>query len=242
MNIKFFSIVLILTIGCGGSSEDSEVSSDFQGMKKCGTVNSPIRIMPLGDSITEAEKPQNSYRRSLWFNLKNAGCEIDFVGSKKGVRNRTAPLQDFDSDHEGYWGYRVDQILPFIKARTTQYKPDIALIHLGSNDVFNGQSFEGTIEELKILINEIRTVQPEVTIFIAKIIPSRRFVAEISDFNIKLEAAFKSFNTPTSKLILVDQNVDYLLDYNYDGTHPNSTGEQRIADKWANAIIAEYDL
>src|ERR1043166_5585740 len=49
---------------------------------------SVVRIMPLGDSITEAFAPNESYRYWLWHDLQNAGFKrINFVGSQHRVFN-----------------------------------------------------------------------------------------------------------------------------------------------------------
>jgi hypothetical protein len=42
----------------------------------------PTRIMPIGDSITQADSNHNSYRRPLWIHLRQAGYNVDFVGIK----------------------------------------------------------------------------------------------------------------------------------------------------------------
>ncbi len=38
------------------------------------------KILPLGDSITQADFNYNSYRRPLWHLLNEAGYSVDFVG------------------------------------------------------------------------------------------------------------------------------------------------------------------
>ena len=45
----------------------------------------PIRIMPLGDSITSSIPGQVSYRYWLWSTMNAAGYSVDFVGSLCGV-------------------------------------------------------------------------------------------------------------------------------------------------------------
>ncbi len=39
-----------------------------------------LKIVTIGDSITQAENGQNSYRKELWEQLTVAGYNVDFVG------------------------------------------------------------------------------------------------------------------------------------------------------------------
>jgi len=69
-----------------------------------------VRVMPLGDSITESQTGFASYRYWLWHQLQDFGFCVDFVGSQSGV-NGTPKFPDFDQDHEGHTGWRTDQVL-----------------------------------------------------------------------------------------------------------------------------------
>ena len=77
--------------------------------------NSQIRIMPIGDSITEAEAGHASYRYWLWKRFEGAGIDVDFVGSRHGVHRGRARFADFDQDHEAYWGWKADQLLAKVR-------------------------------------------------------------------------------------------------------------------------------
>jgi predicted small lipoprotein YifL len=75
----------LVLAACGGGGGDDEGPASGEAARKvasCGKDGGPLRIMPLGDSITEAEAGHNSYRRVLWKRLNGAGCSVDFVGSK----------------------------------------------------------------------------------------------------------------------------------------------------------------
>ncbi|MDP3984815.1 MAG: hypothetical protein Q8Q52_07440 [Acidimicrobiia bacterium] len=69
-----------------------------------------VRIMPLGDSITEGKVGEATYRYFLWHDLFGAGRAVDFVGSLIGVKGGEPKYADFDQDHEGHSGNRADQI------------------------------------------------------------------------------------------------------------------------------------
>ena len=61
----------------------------------------PVLIMPLGDSITRGEDLVG-YRRELYVDLKNAGYDVDFVGS---LQDGSSTGYTFDYDHEGHGGW-----------------------------------------------------------------------------------------------------------------------------------------
>jgi lysophospholipase L1-like esterase len=122
-----------------------------------------IKIMPLGNSITQGRGAENqaSYRRHLWVMLKKAGYEnIEFVGSMNNVYGNDADyFKDYDTRHESHWNWSATDILHGTKegrrgAYNSEYdfgsgytggklsmwlkdfNPDIVLMHVGSNDVF----------------------------------------------------------------------------------------------------------
>src|SRR4051812_1096336 len=78
----------------------------------------PVRIMPLGDSLTEGGYNQEGqwrvgpgFRGVLYDQLVHQGFNIDFVGSVA-----SGPADLFDRDHEGHSGWRIDQLTSGIAA------------------------------------------------------------------------------------------------------------------------------
>ena len=96
----------------------------------------PVRIMPLGDSITGSP---GCWRALLWNQLQSSGhTGFDFVGTL-GPQGCGVP---YDGDNEGHGGILgtniADQnLLPAWLAATD---PDVVLMHLGTNDVWNNRS------------------------------------------------------------------------------------------------------
>ena len=123
----------------------------------------PIKIMALGDSITQGvgrywwrskSKGGSSYRKQLQTLLNGQGYQFDFVGSQDRAWLYNGFESGFDPDHEGHFGWRIDEILngreggfKFGKAgrsgRLTRWLvhnvPDVTLLHLGTNDLFQNQ-------------------------------------------------------------------------------------------------------
>lgn len=222
MRKLLWSAALLLLVGCTPTAQ-----VDGAG----------VRIMPLGDSITQADRNHNSYRRPLWLELRAAGYDVNFVGSTRSNYLGNAPKADFDQDHEGHWGWQVDEVLTQIDRWSQAAKPDIVLIHLGTNDILRGQSFESTIAELKELIQRLRQQNPRLKILLAQLIPSSGSEALTQQFNQQVAALARSTNSQSSPIILVDQfsGFDAKQD-TYDGLHPNESGEQKMANRWFQAL------
>lgn len=200
-------------------------------------TRSTVRVMPLGDSITEGDKNYSSYRRALWQKLQADRYRVDFVGSKTRNFDGPNPTPDFDLDHEGHWGWRADEILANLDGWVTTYNPDVALIHLGSNDVFQNNSVSSTISELEQIIDVFRNRNPQTIILLAQIIPSAFDTADVASLNQQIATLAARKTTAESPVILVDQwtAFDPATD-TYDGVHPNEAGELKMATRWYEAL------
>ncbi len=206
-----------------------------------------IKIMPLGDSITQMNSSYNSFRRPLWHLLQNAGYDVDFVGSEnKNDLNSDPPDQDFDMDHEGHWGWRTDQILEQLDSWAATYLPDIVLIHLGSNDIAQHQSVSSTILEIGQVIDKLRDANSDVHIYLAQLIPLIRqdtIVPGIAEFNSDVITLAGQKHIPQSPVIVVDHWTGFSSSQDsFDGIHPNESGEERMANNWYSALWGDAVL
>ena len=199
------------------------------------------RIMPLGDSITQGSRPYDSYRRPLWHLLQNNGfTNVDFVGSMSRNSQFDPPNPDFDSNHEGHSGWRADELAGQIITWATAAQPDIVLLHAGSNDVFQWFSDESTIADLSLIIDRLRQVNPNVKILLAQIIPHNRANTPfgVENLNAMIANLAVTKNTAQSPVIVVDQYTGFnVATDTYDNVHPNVSGEQKLAQKWFQALM-----
>jgi lysophospholipase L1-like esterase len=200
-------------------------------------------VMPLGDSITQAQggngvdAAQASYRYWLYKQLQYGGFSPDFVGSQVGHFDGLPRYTNFDLDHEGHWGYTTDQVLANMDAWAAA-RPEVVLLHLGTNDIFAEQPNDQTAAEVGQIIDRLRAANPSVTVLLARIIPSQFFVPPAQqDLNTKLSALAAAKTTPQSPVIVVDQATGFnAFSDTYDGVHPNESGEKKMAERWMAAI------
>lgn len=197
-----------------------------------------VKIMPLGNSITQSNAQHNSYRRALWFKLKNGGYSVDFVGSQTSNYGGPPLNPDFDMDSEGHWGWRADELLGSIAGWAATYRPDVVLMHVGSNDMIQGQTVESTISEIGQIIDRLQVANPNVKILMAKLIPTTLGAnANITALNNALPSLASQKTSAQSSVTIVDQNTGFnAATDTFDGVHTTEGGEEKMAAKWYQAL------
>ena len=196
-----------------------------------GANATPTRIMPLGDSITESSGGHASYRYWLWNDLLSAGYDPDFVGSRYGVHAGEPAFPDFDQDHEGHWGWRADQFRAQIAGWVTTCQPQVILIHLGHNDLWQGQGVANAIADLDAIIDTIRSVRPTAVFLLAQVIPAVDGIGlfQIPLLNDEIAALAARKHTEASPVLVVDQFTGFDPDVD---TWTASILTNRVRSRW----------
>jgi acyl-CoA thioesterase-1 len=192
-----------------------------------GTSSQPIKIMPLGDSITYGYNGGYSYRYYLIKQLKAAGFNnFDMVGSLTSD-HQTGDV--WDQDNEGHIGWTNSMINDNIPYWVSLNKPDIVLIHTGTNG--------GTVAEVGQIIDKIRAANPTVVILLAEIIPDLSVNNDFHTYNAGLVTLGSQKTTAQSPIIMVDLNTGFDTAHWYsDNEHPNALGDTWMAGKWYTAL------
>ncbi len=238
MRLPLLALLIVAAAGCR-SDGNMPATAPRATTSIAHAPTQPVRIMPLGDSITQGDADHNTYRRPLWKSLEADGYDVDFVGSLRAHHRGPPPRNDFDRDHEGHWGWSVDEILDRIRGWVEESEPDVILIHLGSNDVFQGEDIESTLDELVELIDAVRESRPEATFLLAQIIPTARADANagIRELNARIPELAASKSSAASRVVVVDHFTGFdATRQTYDGVHPNADGEIHLSDRWLAAL------
>ncbi|MFG2166738.1 cellulose binding domain-containing protein [Micromonospora chersina] len=200
----------------------------------------PVRVMPLGDSITGSP---GCWRSVLWNRLQSTGyTDVDFVGTL-GPQGCGQP---YDGDNEGHGGYLVTNVanqnlLPGWLAAT---HPDVVLMHFGTNDVWSNIAPATILAAYSKLVDQMRAANPATTVLVAKIIPMNPATcAECGQRVVALNALVDGWaagkTTAASPVVVVDQWTGYSTATDtYDGVHPNAAGDQKMSDRWYPALTA----
>ena len=210
------------------------------GQPPAASAATPVRIMPLGDSITGSP---GCWRALLWNQLRGAGyTDIDFVG--------TLPAQScgvsYDGENEGHGGFLATNVadqdlLPGWLAATD---PDVVMMHFGTNDVWNARSPATILAAFTKLVGQMRAANPAMKILVAQIMPMTPAncadcAQRVTAFNAAIPPWAAATSTAASPVTVVDQwtGFDTATD-TPDGVHPNDNGNRKIADRWYPALTA----
>lgn len=193
----------------------------------------PIKVMPLGDSITEGMNLAGGYRIKLWKSVTSAGQKVDFVGS-----GNNGPSELGDKNHEGHSGWTISQIDEKINSWMDKYKPRIVLLHIGTNDMWNGAN--GAPERLGTLIDKICAKLPaDGKLYVSNIIPFPQQSSNVTAYNAKIPGIIQQKAGAGKPVYFVEMFKALTSGDLADGVHPNMTGYNKMADVWYNAIKAD---
>lgn len=189
----------------------------------------PVRIMPLGDSITQGGSI-GGYRLDLGTKLRAAGRSIDFVGSMTDGPG-TMP----DRNHEGHPGWTIAQIDANVANWLRTYTPRTILLHIGTNDMY-GSDPAGAPQRLSTLLDRITMQAPNADLFVATIIPIRFADQTVRNFNAAIKPIVRAKAAAGKRVHLVDMYPSVPITDLPDGIHPNAIGYSKMATTWYNAL------
>lgn len=156
----------------------------------------------------------------------------------------------------GASGQRVDQLISG-QYGTAQYyalAPDCAFIHWGTNNAtqlnsgaWPTGSVAITVADMSTGLDAFRAANPQIRIFLAKIIPNvdagaDSYVNQINSAMVTMVAA----RSDASLITIVDQNgafkanASWATDYMADNTHPNEAGYAVMVNTWYASFISIY--
>jgi lysophospholipase L1-like esterase len=194
----------------------------------------PLRLMPLGDSITwgVGSPSGNSYRSFLWNKLAAEGHSLDFVGS-----GRSGTMSD--PDNEGHSGWRIDQIAGIADSVLARYRPNVVTLEIGTNDLNGNYQIPTAADRLRALIDQITRAAPDATVLVGTVIISTSGTEEANRpaFNAKLPGIVQAAQAAGKHVRLVDMSALTRADLS-DSLHPNDSGFGKMADAFDAGIQA----
>ena len=197
----------------------------------------PVRIMPLGDSITYGASVAGGYRNKLYQTLTAAGYSVDFVGTQTGNGVGTLP----DSDHEGHSGWIIGQLDSNIAGWFGAIAdPDVILLHIGTNDFGQNLDTPNAINRLDALITKIATLRPYAHIIVTNLMergePYNTTIQ--AQFNPYVQARVNAQAALGRRVTFLDMRSAVPLAEMPDQLHPGQAGYDHMADAWLPAIQA----
>jgi lysophospholipase L1-like esterase len=195
--------------------------------------NGGVRVMPLGDSITDGAQVPGGYRIGLWQRFTTNAFRVDFVGTQFN-----GPASLGDHDHEGHPGWRIDQIDANIVGWLQRSTPHTVLLHIGTNDVLQNFNVSTAPNRLSTLIDHITATAPTAEVFVAEITPlaNSNQDAAVRTFNSAIPGIVQSKVNAGRHVHLVDMHSALTTADLTDGIHPTAGGYDKMAATWFNAL------
>ena len=226
----------------------------------------PIKIMAVGDSITDDGVFNGAWRLYLQPLLDTNGYPFTFVGRNQSV---AVPSEGFTKiNHEGYSGAVIappgvmtspvhgyagtDVYLQKIVADAfTNAIPDLVLMMIGVNDIGRGRNpYQVATNDMPNLLDIIFSNAPNAHVILAKVtslynanltgLNYAAYATNIPIYNAALQAMVNQRRALGQKVFLADMFsvVGIGTMFNSDNVHPNPAGLQAIAQEWFTRIQA----
>jgi alpha-L-rhamnosidase len=231
-------------------------------------VGSPLKIMPLGDSITFGALGDNAgYRGPLYQMLTAAGAKFVFVGSSANSW-RVGSLPADQRQNEGHESYAIDDLSinldgfddavfrkhggasrnpnggHWLDGLTSgpnarpPLYPDLILLLVGANDRDHA---EGVKTRLDNLVNKIVNLRPQAWLLIARITPqtdSAKHGNFVPAYNQIVDEIVAKY-AAKHRVKSVDLNTGFPANgLSRDGLHPSTAGFDWMAKRWFDAIVS----
>lgn len=208
-----------------------------------------VRILPLGDSLTQGDGSPSSYRYHLFRLLSAKKLPFRFVGGVQGGDWRLPPDCRY---HSGRGGITTSGLIAYHTEGSEHYIPswaaavreaEVVLLCIGGNDVFRGLPIESYPERLTSLLDLLYTYNPNLlTVYIATI--------RLGSLSKQMQAVNAALLDPALAASCAARGRDVrIVDFNGEGSpenlptdyppddgHPNEHGNRKLAEMWYTAI------
>jgi lysophospholipase L1-like esterase len=195
----------------------------------------PLRILPLGDSITYGQAYPNlgGYRVDLEDYLLAEDYDFTFVGSQQN-----GPTELESRQHEGHRGYRIDEIASSVQSWLTTSAPDYVLLMIGTNDILQDYQLQTAPNRLSSLIGQITAARPNTQVLVSSLIPltDPELDAKVQTYNEAIPGIVQNYQDQGKKVSFVDMYPVVGPGDLPDGIHPNETGYDNMAVAWHGAL------
>jgi adhesin/invasin len=198
------------------------------------SVFAQIKIMPLGDSITQGfggSSPLHGYRDQLASLLAQEGISYDFVGT-------LADGSGFDPDHQGIPGISAEQLASSVADYLKDNNPDMVLLHIGTNDISNNKTPAAISNYIKSIVDALYRHNNSVRILLCGLVPRKDSAVldqKTRELNELLHALVLQKWEDGYNIRFVDQygaftsNGSWQTQYMKDALHPNNAGYNQMA-------------
>ncbi|MFD3729242.1 FG-GAP-like repeat-containing protein [Streptomyces sp. NPDC058671] len=191
-----------------------------------------LAVMPLGDSITlgVGSTTRTGYRPEIAAQLADSAQQVEFVGSQ---------VDPDGTHHEGHSGWRIDQIQAEIETWLAAAKPNVILLHIGTNDMNRDYQTGTAPQRLGRLLDQIRAASPDTAVVLATLVPATdpAVQARVDAYNQAIPQIVSSRAAQGQSIVQVSMGALTTADLN-DNLHPNNAGYTKMAAAFNGGVRA----
>ena len=229
-------------------------------------ANAQLKIMPLGDSITQGIISVVAQNQS-WLSQVDAerisyradgamGILMDSNGGYRLTLEQMLLEMGWDLEmvgqrteggghHEGYPGYMTSDILAILDNILIANPPDVILLHIGTNDLPEPIDPDSCYKNINEMLDMIYAFDPEIKVILAQIIPCLQNTAlgeERYPAIIELNNLLPQISQERDYVTVVDMWTAFVETNDWEnalmsGTyHPNEPGYYVMAENWRDKL------
>lgn len=217
--------------------------------------------MFVGDSMTIGRAGDYTWRYRMWqhldatfggpYRIVGPRCELFDTCANEPVSHAYADpgFPEHARRHLAGWGEGWQHMAPLIGSAVRSGRADVLLVSLGLIDLGFYTAAEETAANARRFVAEARAARPDIRMVLLPVIPNVRaesdapFAAEVSRFNELLAKAVADLSTEASPILLAARPDAYEIHRDtYDGTHPNASGEHRLAGEFAAVLHQAWGI
>ncbi len=216
-----------------------------------GPPEGELRVMLVGDSLTQGSSGDYTWRYRLWSHLRESDVEFDFVGpyddmralGEPGSASRAYADPGFDADHAARWGASARELASDVAQVAAEHEPHYLLLLAGTEDILAGGGADRALEGVGETVSTVRVVRGQARFVLGELPPVEgtgdddRINAEIDRFNMGVVDLADQLTSAESPVVVARVADGYVPSRdNWDEAHPNARGEVRIAAAFADAL------
>ena len=172
---KLFYIFLIFSFSKTFKLSQTNLKND---------IEDTIKIMCIGDSITDGFGIPGAYRKFLYNGLIQKKYNIDMVGSKSGpsityINETSGESFDYDDDNTGYSAFAIKSYPgrngiyeTLVSTNCLSEKPDIVILQIGTNNIIDNHDKDENSKDFESLIDYILENIPSTSMLFVTTIPN----------------------------------------------------------------------
>ena len=210
------------------------------------------RIMIVGDSISAGP---GCYKKFLLKDLTdNHYSSFEFVGeyadtcSGSNVRHSAVSCSTAEQFTQATFtmpNCSQGMSFPGMSALVASHNPDLIMLQLGVNDVWNSKTVQAILSSYATLVQQARAHNPNVVLVVARIQKIRPDCSTDATRTLLAESLVNAVpawaqgqSQPNSPVFVADlwTNSDFSKAETIDCVHPNDIGAEKMGMNWFNAL------